>query len=166
LSLIEIQPIAAHDRDWVVQLLNQEWTGTTIASRGRVFETRELDGFVAWRGGERVGLATVVVDELGCELLTLNSLAEGIGVGSALLGAVTDHARRLGCHRVWLSTTNDHFDALRFYQKRGYCLAALRVGHMAEARRVKPSIPEFGLDGIPIRDELELELVLGDEGSR
>jgi hypothetical protein len=31
---------------------------------------------------------------------------------------------------------------------------------IAEARRRKPSIPLIGLQGIPIRDEIELEMTL------
>jgi hypothetical protein len=34
---------------------------------------------------------------------------------------------------------------------------------VARARRHKPQIPEIGADGIPIRDELDLELVLSPE---
>ena len=33
-----------------------------------------------------------------------------------------------------------------------------------EARRLKPSIPEIGMDGIPLRDELELERTLAQGG--
>jgi hypothetical protein len=56
-------------------------------------------------------------------------------------------------------TTNDNLGALRFYQRRGFVLAALRPGAITEARRtLKPEISEIGADGIPIRDELELEL--------
>ena len=51
--------------------------------------------------------------------------------------------------------------ALRFYQRRGLRLSALRVGAVDEARRtLKPEIGEVGSDRIPIRDELELELQL------
>jgi hypothetical protein len=39
-------------------------------------------------------------------------------------------------------------------------LAALHRDAIAASRRLKPEIPETGLDGIPIRDELEFELPL------
>jgi hypothetical protein len=61
---------------------------------------------------------------------------------------------------VWLVTTNDNLDALRFYQRRGFRLAKLRRGAVDAARsRLKPTIPEVGSFGIPIRDEIVLELV-------
>jgi ribosomal protein S18 acetylase RimI-like enzyme len=59
-----------------------------------------------------------------------------------------------------LLTTNDNLHALRFYQRRGFRLAALYPGALAEARKLKPSIPETGYHGIPIRDEIELEMSL------
>jgi hypothetical protein len=62
---------------------------------------------------------------------------------------------------VWLVTTNDNLVALRFYQRRGFRLSALRPGAVDEARRrLKPAIPDAGAFGIPLRDELELELRL------
>ena len=59
-----------------------------------------------------------------------------------------------------LSTTNDNLRALGFYQKRGFQLCALRVNAMEEARKLKPGIPLIGEHGIPLRDEIELEIML------
>lgn len=71
-------------------------------------------------------------------------------------------ARRAGCTRLWLVTTNDNLDALRFYQRRGFRLSRLRPGAVDLSRQtLKPEIPEVGTFGIAIRDELELELDLG-----
>ena len=76
----------------------------------------------------------------------------------ALIAAVKDIAGRAGCTRLWVITTNDNVDALRFYQRRGFTLAALHAGAVDESRaRLKPEIPVFGDHGIPLRDELELE---------
>ena len=49
---------------------------------------------------------------------------------------------------------------LRFAQKRGFALVAVHRNAIEESRRLKPEIPLLGDDGIPIRDELELELTL------
>ncbi len=56
-----------------------------------------------------------------------------------------------------MTTTNDNVDALRFYQRRGWNLAALHEDAVTRARRLKPEIPLVGDHGIPIRHELELE---------
>jgi hypothetical protein len=69
-------------------------------------------------------------------------------------------ARRTGWRRLWLVTTNDNTAALRFYQRAGWELVAFHHNALAQSRVLKPSIPQMGLDSIPIRHELELELPL------
>jgi hypothetical protein len=54
-------------------------------------------------------------------------------------------------------TTNDNAPAIRFYQRRGWDLVALHRDAVNESRRLKPEIPATGVDGIPIRHELEFE---------
>jgi ribosomal protein S18 acetylase RimI-like enzyme len=73
---------------------------------------------------------------------------------------VREVATAAGCRRLWLITTNDNLDALRFYQRRGFELVAVHRDFREVARRLKPSIPLEGNFGIPIRDEIELELRL------
>jgi hypothetical protein len=89
-----------------------------------------------------------------------NSLVERRGIGAALIEAVKGAAVGAGCERLWLITTNDNTHALRFYQKRGFALVALRANAVAASRQLKPEIPHLGNDGIPIRDEIELEVAL------
>jgi GNAT superfamily N-acetyltransferase len=120
-----------------------------------------MPGFVAVdTGGAWVGLITYRLAATECEVISLNSLRPGVGIGSALIGAVREIARQNGCCRLWLMTTNDNMNALHFYQKRGFVLAALYPDALAEARRLKPEIPLTGFDGIPLRDEIELEMTL------
>jgi hypothetical protein len=99
-----------------------------------------------------------------CEIISLDSLRPGIGVGTALIDAVAVAARQTGCRRLWLITTNDNLNALGFYQKRGFVLAAVHPDAVAEARLLKPNIPLVGLNGIPLRDEIELERILPGNG--
>ena len=65
-----------------------------------------------------------------------------------------------GCGRLWLITTNDNLPALRFYQRQGFRLVALYTNALAETRRLKPTLPLIGLNGIPLRDEIELDIIL------
>jgi N-acetylglutamate synthase-like GNAT family acetyltransferase len=110
-----------------------------------------------------VGLVTYRLAEGECELVTINSQRPGAGIGSALLEAVKEAAQKGGCRRLWLITTNDNLEALRFYQLRGFALVAVHRNALEASRRLKPQIPKVGQHGIPLRDELELELVLGDD---
>jgi ribosomal protein S18 acetylase RimI-like enzyme len=77
-----------------------------------------------------------------------------------LIEGVKSTAVSKKCRRIWLITTNDNTSGLRFYQKRGFVLSALYRNALEQSRELKPEIPSVGLDGIPLRDEIELELIL------
>lgn len=163
-----IRPVVPADQDWVRQKTIEEWGAEIIVVHSEVFRPAELPGFAAELDGEIVGLLTYRVAEGECEIMTLNSWREGLGVGTALLSAARQAAGaalslskgRAGCGRLYLVTTNDNTHALRFYQKRGFTICAVRLNIMDESRKIKPEIPPTGEDGIPIRDEIELEIEL------
>ena len=67
-------------------------------------------------------------------------------------------AARAGCRRLWLITTNDNTPAINFYRHLGFSLVAIHEGAVNLSRRLKPEIPETGVGGVPIRDELEFEI--------
>ncbi|WP_304457852.1 GNAT family N-acetyltransferase [Alicyclobacillus sendaiensis] len=154
-----IRPQREADRQWLLDLWNREWGGETMVSRGRVYRLEDVEAVIAVQGGAYVGAATFVVLDEECELLSLNSQVEGIGVGTRLLQAVEDAAKQAGVSRVTLITSNDNLKAMRFYQRRGYRFHAVHVGAIDEARKRKPSIPHLGLDGIPLHDEIEMRKV-------
>jgi ribosomal protein S18 acetylase RimI-like enzyme len=160
LNQIKIRPVDATDVEWVRQFLAQHWGSARIISRGEVHLADRLPGFLPLMSDRRVGLVTYRIDDDGCEIVTLNSLVEGSGVGTALLSAVRTVAVSSKCRRVWLITTNDNLEALRFYQRKGFSLVALHRNALDVSRKLKPEIPLTGRDGIPLRDELELEMLL------
>ncbi len=155
-----VRPLTGADRAWLRALIARQWGAEIVVAHGTVYRPHELDGFVAEQDGAPGGVLTYHVAGGECEIVTLDSLREGAGIGTALIAAVRGEARRRGCRRLWLITTNDNLHALRFYQKRGFVLAALHRDAVTASRRVKPEIPLIGNDGIPIRDEIELELDL------
>ena len=166
-----IRPLQRSDREWVAHFLDDCWGTTQIVSRGKAVYGHLLPGFMAERNPEadddgaeleesvleNIGLITVHIGDRECEIATLNSLAESLGIGTALVEAVEQWAREAGLERLWLVTTNDNLAALKFWQKRGYLLVTVHRNAIAEARRIKPQIPITGLNGITIRDEIELE---------
>jgi N-acetylglutamate synthase-like GNAT family acetyltransferase len=79
-----------------------------------------------------------------------------------LIDKAIEEARIRGCRRLFLITTNDNLNALGFYQKRGFEIVAIYRGAVNESRKRKPSIPQVGMNGIPLRDEIELEIKLKD----
>jgi ribosomal protein S18 acetylase RimI-like enzyme len=151
---------SAEDRAWVAWAMGEQWGTTRIVSRGQLKDVLEVGLLIGLDGDERLGLAAWHVRDGECEVVALYSPVPGRGAASALLHAVADRGREAGCSRMWLITTNDNVAALRFYQRWGLQLVAVHVRAMDETRRLKPEVPEMGLDGIPLRDEIELELPL------
>jgi ribosomal protein S18 acetylase RimI-like enzyme len=156
-----LRRITPEDRPVVTPLLVREWGATEVValSLGGVVDASTLPGWLAEAGGEVVGLLTYLVRDNTAELVTINAFAGG-GVGSALLSALVEECRAERVQAVHVTTTNDNTRALRFYQRAGFRLTALRVDAVTEARRIKPEIPSRGLDDIPIRDEIELTMQL------
>jgi GNAT superfamily N-acetyltransferase len=156
----QIRPLNKDDRTWVADLLKEWWAGPKIITRGKVHYPDKYPGFIAMLEGKPAGLVTYNIVGKDCEIVTMNSLVEKIGIGSALIDAVKNVAIKKGCKRLWLITTNDNTKALRFYQKYGMTLVAVHRNAIEQSRRLKPEIPLIGDDGIEIRDEIELELIL------
>jgi ribosomal protein S18 acetylase RimI-like enzyme len=157
---LTVRRATAGDRAWIESFLEDRgWT--LVARRNELVRALDHPMLMALDGNEPAGFLTYLLGADACEVLTLNAVRPWHGAGTALLSAVAVIARDAGCTRLWLVTTNDNVDALRFYQRRGYRLRTLWPGAIDRARRdLKPELPEIGDHGIPIRDELELELDL------
>ena len=148
------------DRDEVRRFIEQRWQGPRVMSHGREFYPHEEQGLIERRDGAIVGLLTYHIESEGMELLTLNSTLEGKGIGSALMLDAIAKARELTCERIWLTTTNDKLRAIGFYQRLGFRMAAINLGVVDEARKIKPEIPLVGERGIEIHDEVVMELTI------
>jgi GNAT superfamily N-acetyltransferase len=156
----QIKPLSDISRGWAERLIEEQCGAPVIISRGVAHRIGELPGYVAQRDGEYIGLSTYFVQDDACEMVSLHSVEQRSGVGSALIEAVKQAAIAAGCKRLWLITTNDNTAALRFYQKRGFVLVAVHRDALERSRKLKPEIPLVGMDGIPLRDEIELEMML------
>ena len=165
-SEFEITSLTPGDIPWVVQLQEEHWGSSLIVTRGNQYDASQLPGFKATVDCSPVGLLTYRIENQACEIVSLNSLINNLGIGSALLNAVRKAALNAGCQRLWLITTNDNLPALHFYQKRGFRLVSVYPNALNESRKIKPTIPLIGLDGIPLRDEIELEMQLHNSCTR
>jgi GNAT superfamily N-acetyltransferase len=156
-----VRPLGQADRQCATRFTEEHWGAAHVVAHGQVYHPHRLPGFVATDpSGAVVGLVTFSIEGDGCEVVTLNSVVERIGVGTALLDAVRQVAAGRRCRRVWLITTNDNLDALGFYQRRGFRLVAVHRDALERSRQLKPSIPRVADNGIPLHDEIELELTI------
>lgn len=158
--MIAVGSAGPDDRDRIAAFLDER--GMRYAARlGELHDPVADAAFLAEEGGDLVGVLTYDVQGSKCEISSLYTATSLQGIGSALVEALVDAARARGCDRLWLVTTNDNVDALRFYQRRHFRLAELHVGAVDASRAtVKPSIPEIGDHGIPLHDEFVLERLL------
>ena len=138
----------------------EHWGGEELISRGNIYRPEQVEGFILEEKKEWVGLVTFLITDGECEVTSLDSLREGQGIGTQLIEKSIEEARARSCDRLFLITTNDNLHALGFYQKRGFELVTVYRGAVNESRKRKPSIPLVGMDGIPLRDEIELEIKL------
>jgi ribosomal protein S18 acetylase RimI-like enzyme len=153
---IRVRPVGNGDRPMIAWLMVELWGSELQVVHQSVYRPAELPGLIAERAGRVVGVLTYQVSDEMLEVVTLNAIERRTGVGTVLMDAVLADARQLRCQEIRLTTTNDNLDAIRFYQRRGLRLVALRPGAVDRARLEKPEIPRVGDYGIPLRDEIDL----------
>ncbi len=156
----DIVKISEKYREKVNDILREEWESTNIMIRGQIIDGTKLDGFLAISDNEIVGLITYLIKDNECEICSLNSFVENKGIGSSLIENVKNLARNKNCNRLKLVTTNDNIRGIEFYQRRGFVFSKIYVDSIKNARKLKPEIPMYADNGLPIRDELEFEIIL------
>ncbi len=146
------------DASRLAAMFEHEWGDTRVIAHGVLSDLTTLPTLVAESDGEIVGALTYRIEDGAMEIVSISAAARRSGIGTGLLDAAVAEAG--DSERIWLTTTNDNLDALRFYQRRGFRLVKLRPGAVSRSRRLKPTIPSVGEYGIELRDELDLELPL------
>ena len=164
MSSFEIVPLGGDYRNYVNTQITDSWNGPFVVARGVLHDTRNHSGFVAISEGIFAGYILYNFDENACEITVLETLINGAGIGAALIKEVLRTAREQCCQRVWLITTNDNMQAIRFYQRFGFELVEVFINAMDSARKLKPQIPLTGDDDIPIKHEFEFEIALINTG--
>jgi RimJ/RimL family protein N-acetyltransferase len=134
--VMKVRPLDEGDRVWLSRLVMHEW-GIPVVSVSGAYDPSDLPGFVAVDGERRIGMVTYRMTGEECEVVTLNSLEGNQGVGTALLGAVKTLADE-GAVRLWLITTDDNSNAIRFYENCGMTRAALHRNFIDVVRAHKP----------------------------
>jgi len=158
----QVRAATSADRAAVGELHTGAWGGSVVVGHDVVYDLTILPTLVAVHAGVVTGALAYHVDGDSLEVVSIVAGRPGGGAGTALLAGAVAEARQRGLRRVWLVTTNDNLAALRFYQRRGMRITGVDAGAVDRARRLKPGIPTVGADGIPLHDELTLELRLDD----
>jgi N-acetylglutamate synthase and related acetyltransferases len=126
--------------------------------RGTIIDMTKVDGIVALENGDIIGLLTYTIHENICEITSLDSILERNGIGTTLINKLLSIAKEANCNIVKVVTTNDNINAILFYQKRGFDMVRLYHNAIDISRKMKPSIPLIGDNGIPLKHEIEFEI--------
>ena len=153
LYTIALRPKTGIDTPWLRAHLAEEWGGEPVLAHKKTYYPSQLPGFIAVMEGpdskEIVGEVTYAIEKHVCEIVTLSSLHEQMGIGTALFSYVETIARSEGCRRLQLITTTDNLNAIGFYQKRGMRIVAVYPTPLNAIRAQKPNIPRIGMNDIP-----------------
>ena len=160
----EIREIDAALREKIQPILTETWGSPMLAINGKLWDSQKMPGFTAVGATspaetcEVLGYLLYEFHDGLCEIMVLESVAQEIGIATALIERVKQTAKSGGVSKIIVQTSNDNTHAFRFYQRRGFTIREIRLGAMGVARELKPSIPLIGEDGIPLRDEIEFEI--------
>ena len=157
---MEYLKINQDNRKEIDDFILRQWFTMQMVVHGESIDLGNADGWYACEDQEITGLVTYRISGDEMEILSLDSMQENKGIGTALLNRALSAARDAMLRRVVLITTNDNLHALRFYQKRGFDMIRLYHNALDTARRIKPEIPLTSIDGIPLKHEIELEILL------
>lgn len=158
--MFAIQPATLQHADQTRAFIAAQWGAPQVVVHDTVYEPHTLPGFVAVQNDEWFGLITYHVGGDACAVVTLKQRARrrrrrhgvdwGRDCGSAaawLLPPMADHHQR-------------QFARAALPQKWGFLLVVVHRGAVARARQSKRAIPLIGNDGLPLHDEIELELIV------
>lgn len=148
------------DPEILSALLARRW-GDKLMMHGKTWKPGDYNGIGFYsEAGDVLGLATFAMQRNTILALTVDNFSTIAGVGKALLEHLMALGRDAGMTTLRTMTTNDNTPALRYFQKRGFRLVAFYPGAIATYRTFASSLPEIGVDGIPVRDAIELEIAL------
>jgi DNA-3-methyladenine glycosylase I len=150
---VEVRPLGSEDGAWVTETTSQQW-GLPVVSISGPHDPGELPGFVAVEGATRLGVVTYRAADDECEVVTLHSFRPNRGVGTALLHAVKAVADEKGL-RLWLITTDENLNAIRFYEHRGMTRRAVHHNFVDVVHTYKPQPTAPGARGSGYRDAIE-----------
>ncbi|MBV9579605.1 MAG: GNAT family N-acetyltransferase [Chloroflexi bacterium] len=104
------------DQTWVSGVAGPDFGWRFPTRRGELLDVLEMPGIVALDRRVRVGFLSYQVERIGLRLGRIaGDRRRQQGIGTALLNAL--RIQVTGCRRIWLITTNDNLDALRFYHR-------------------------------------------------
>ncbi|MFO1259104.1 MAG: GNAT family N-acetyltransferase [Gammaproteobacteria bacterium] len=157
---IKIRSLTQDDALWLKNVIDNDWGGNPLVVRTVSYYPHKMAGLVAFQGAKRIGVLSYEIRKEICEIIVFEVFDKFQGIGTQMLDSLKEIVKKEGCKQIYLMTTNDNLDALRFYQKRGFIISGIHIDSVKKSREIKPTIGLTGDYGIPVRDEIDLTLDL------
>lgn len=139
---LQIRAITSDDSKWIKDIMGKSWGGLPLIIRGKKYYPTE--GIVAENDSGVAGFIFFEIQKTDCEIVVFEIFDKFKGTGTIMLNKLYDLAKDKKCKRIYLMTTNDNLDALRFYQRRGFSICGIHLDSIKISRKMKPSIgPEL-----------------------
>ena len=103
---IRVRPVDENDRPMLAWLVAELWGSEIVAVHGTSLRPAELDGFIAERSRRVAGLLTYQLVGDSLEIVTPNAIDRRAGIGTMLIEAAVDEARRSMALSVTISSTS------------------------------------------------------------
>jgi ribosomal protein S18 acetylase RimI-like enzyme len=155
---LTIRPATPADGSRIAELADTFWGETEVECFDRTYQVDALPAYVACDENEIIGAACYAREGDAVNLVMLNVLPrwQGQGVARGLIAEVIEAACTEGVERLIVATSNDDLLALGLYQRLGFTITNVLVGRLVEHHGgIEP-----GFAGIPVRDEVQMELRL------
>ena len=153
-----IRSATDQDTQWLEEKMEKDWGGLPLVIRGKKYYPHKLNGLIAEDNHNLAGFLYYEFQENDCEIIVFEIYDKFKGIGTQMLEKLKEVAKDNHCNRIYLQTSNDNLDALRFYQRRGFHICAIHINSVEVSRKIKPTIGMIGEYNIPLRDEIDLEL--------
>src|SRR4026207_1526546 len=97
----ELRRLTQSDLPRLRQFWKENWGDEFVIAHGVIYYPDTLDGFVAFDAKEWIGEITFHLSGIDCEIVSLDSLRQGQGIGTRLIDKVIEEARTKGCQRIF-----------------------------------------------------------------
>lgn len=93
---MSIREINEENREKVVSFFREHWGSSEMVISSGIYQCEKLNGFIFEENNQIIGLVTYVIKdyENEIEIISLDSLSEGKGIGSALIEKVENIAKQ------------------------------------------------------------------------
>ena len=103
------------DEKALSELIKQSWRSDIIVSRGKKYKVEDLEGILAYENEKIIGLGLYYIKNRECEIVLLEALFQKQGIGTKIIEKIKEIAITNKCKRIWLITSNDNINAIKFY---------------------------------------------------